>query len=84
MVHFLHWLLVYALFLRTLAVPAFFNALPKYLKDELVQVPEKRAMSTIFPGLPYQEAIKLVNIVPIIDFVTGLCSNTFDTIIIEK
>ena len=27
------------------------------------------------------ETIKLVNIVSIVDFITGLCSNTFDTII---
>ena len=80
----------------TNAAPVFFYALPKYLKDELVRV-EKRAMSIIYhgcyavkllyimsiicPGLPYQEAIELVNIVPIVDFITGLCSNTFDTII---
>ena len=64
----------------TYAAPAFFYALPKYLKDELVRV-EKRAMSIICPGLPYQETIELVNIVPIVDFITGLCSNTFDTII---
>ena len=38
-------------------------------------------MSIICPGLPYQETIELVNIVPIVDFITGLCSNTFDTII---
>ena len=42
---------------------------------------EKRAMSIICPGLPYQETIELVNIVPIVDFITGLSSNTFDTII---
>ena len=34
------------------------------------------------PGLPYQEAIELVNIVPImINFIRGLCSNTFDSIV---
>ena len=33
----------------TYAAPAFFYALPKYLKDELVGV-EKRAMSIICPG----------------------------------
>ena len=33
------------------------------------------------PGLPYQETIELVNIVPVVGFITGLCSNTFDTII---
>ena len=40
---------------------------------------EKQAMSIICPGLPYQETIELVNIVPIVDFITGLCNNTFDT-----
>ena len=64
----------------TYAAPVFFYALPKYLKDELVRV-EKRAMSIICSGLPYQEAIELVNIVPIADFITGLCTNAFDTII---
>ena len=64
----------------TYAAPAFFHALPKYLKDELVWV-EKWAMSIICPGLPYQETLELVNIVPIVDFITGLCSNTFDIII---
>ena len=38
-------------------------------------------MSTICPALLYQETIELVNIVPIVDFIMGLCSNTFDTII---
>ena len=38
-------------------------------------------MSIICPGLPYQETIELVNIVPIVDFITGLCRNAFDTII---
>ena len=40
-----------------------------------------RAMSIICPGLPYQEAIELMNIVPIVGFIKGLYSNTFDTII---
>ena len=38
-------------------------------------------MSIMCSGLPYQEAIELVNIVSIEDFITGLCTNTFDTII---
>ena len=42
---------------------------------------EKRAMSIICPGRPHQEAIELVNSVPTVDFITGLCSNTFDTIV---
>ena len=49
----------------TYAVPVFFYALPKYLKDELMRV-EKQAMSVICPGLPYQEAIEPVNIDTII------------------
>ena len=64
----------------TYAAPVFFYALPKYLKDELVRV-EKRAMSIICSGLPYQEVIELVNIVPIVDFFTGQRTNAFDTII---
>ena len=63
----------------TYAAPVFFYAQPKYLKDELVQG-EKRAMSIIYLGLPCQRATELVNIVPIVDFITGLCSNTFDAI----
>ena len=39
---------VYAKFVLTYAAPAFFNALSKYLKDELVRV-EKQAMSTNMP-----------------------------------
>ena len=62
------------------AAPVFFYALPKYLKDKLVRV-EKRAMSIICSGLPYQEGIKLVNMVPIADFIMGLCTDAFDTII---
>ena len=38
-------------------------------------------MSIICPGLPYQEAIELVKIVPVVDFITGLCGYAFDTII---
>ena len=70
--------LVYALFLRA-RHPSFLCP-AKVLKDKFVRV-EKRAMSTVCPGLPYQEAIEPVNIVPIVDFITGLCGNTFDTII---
>ena len=66
-------LLVYALFLRA-RHPSFY-ALLKYLEEELVRV-EKRAMSLICPGLPYQEAIELVNIVPIVD----LCSKVQQTL----
>ena len=63
----------------TYAAPVFSYALPKYLKDELVRV-EKRSMFITCPGLPYQETFELVNIVPIVDSITGQSSNTFDTI----
>ena len=78
-VHLLHCLYTLCSYVRSTCL---FYALPKYLKDELVRV-EKRAMSITCSGLPYQEAIERVNIniVPIVDFITGLCTNTFDTII---
>ena len=44
-----------------------------YLKTELVRV-EKRAMPIICPELPYEKAIELVNIVPIVHFITGISS----------
>ena len=50
-------------------------------KQKLITQICKQLCSIICPGLPYQETIELVNIVPIVDFITGLCSNTFDTII---
>lgn len=41
----------------TYEAPVFFYTLPKYLKDELVQV-QKRAMSIICSGIPYQQVIE--------------------------
>ena len=35
---------------------------------------KSRQCLLICPGLPYQEAVELVNIVPIVDFITGLRS----------
>ena len=37
------------------AVPVFYNALPQYLKNELVRI-EKRALSIILPSLSYNSA----------------------------
>ena len=76
-VQFLHCLYTLCCYVRGTRL---FSCSPKYLKDELVRV-EKRAMSIICSGLPYLEAIELVNIVPIVDFITGLYSCTFDTTI---
>ena len=45
----------------TYASPAFFYALPLYLKKDLENV-EKRALSIIWPGLAYRKALELSNI----------------------
>ena len=64
----------------TYAAPVCFLR-PAKVPKRRVGACQKRAMSIICSGLPYQEAIELVNIVPIADFITGLCTNAFDTII---
>ena len=46
----------------TYASPAFFYALPLYLKKDLENV-EKRALSIICPGLAYRKALELSNII---------------------
>ena len=59
----------------TCTSPAFFYALPLYLKKDLENV-EKRALSIICPGLAYREALKLSNIMSI-DYIASLCNKTF-------
>ena len=61
--HLSHYLYTFCSYVRSTRL---FYALPKYLKDELVRV-EKRAISIICPGLPYQQTLELVKIVPIVD-----------------
>ena len=60
----------------TYASPAFFCALPLYLKKDLENV-EKRALSTICPGLAYRKALELSNIMSINDYIVSLCKKTF-------
>ena len=66
--------------LLTYASPVFFHALPLYLKNELERV-EKRALSIICPGQSYKDAIELSNILPINEYITTICSNTFESIV---
>ena len=60
----------------TYALPAFFYALPLYLKKDLENV-EKRALSIICPGLAYRKALELSNIMSINDYNASLCKKTF-------
>ena len=60
----------------TYASPAFFYALPLYLKKDLENV-EKRALSIIFPGLAYRKALELSNIMSINDYIASLFKKTF-------
>ena len=53
------------------ASPVVFNALPKYLKNQVERV-EKRALSIICLGLSYNDAIELLNIVPITVFIAAI------------
>ena len=45
-------------------VPAFYNALPQYRKNELVRI-EKRALSIILPSMSYNKACEVLGITPI-------------------
>ena len=60
----------------TCASPAFFYALPLYLKKDLENV-EKRALSFICMGQAYREALELSNIRSINDYISSLCKKTF-------
>ena len=60
----------------TYASPAFFYALPLYLKKDLENV-EKRALSIIRPGLAYRKALEFSNIMSINDYIASLCKKTF-------
>ena len=60
----------------TYASPAFFYALPLYVKKDLGNV-EKRALSIICSGLAYRKALELSNIMSINDYIASLCKKTF-------
>ena len=58
-------------------VLAFYNALPQYLKNELVRI-EKRAQSIILP-----KACEVLGITPITEYHSQLCSKLFDAIVTD-
>ena len=61
----------------TYASPAFFYALPLYLKKDLENV-GKRALSIIYAGLAYRKALELsIYIMSINDYIASLCKKTF-------
>ena len=62
------------------AVPVFYNALPQYLKNELVRI-EKRALSIILPSLSYNSACSFLGITPIAEHHSLLCSKLFDEVV---
>ena len=61
--------------------PVFFYALPMYLKKDLRERVEKRALAIICPGLSQMDALQLSNIVSINDYIAGLCNKTFTSIV---
>ena len=67
-------------------VPAFYNALPQYLKNplknELVHI-EKRALSIILLSMSYNKACEVVRITQITEHHSQLCSKLFDAIVTD-
>ena len=61
------------------AIPAFYHALPKYLKKELVRL-EKRAIAIMNPGTHYDVASAVLNMRLIEDHHDLLCSRLFNSI----
>ena len=64
-------------------VPTFYNALPQYLKNELVRI-EKRALSIIFPSMSYNKACEVLGITPITEHQSQLCSKLLDAIVTDS
>ena len=60
------------------AIPAFYHALPKYLKKELVRL-EKRAIAIMNPGTHYDVASEVLNMRLIEDHHDLLCSRLFNS-----
>ena len=62
------------------AVPAFHFSLPKYLMQELERV-QKRAMSIIYPGVSYHEALVIMNFKELATYNDEICESLFHTIV---
>ena len=68
------------------AIPAFYHALPQYLKNELVRL-QKRAISIIVPGANYNTGMEVLGILPLgdhlISFIAPFLTASFRTQIIR-
>ena len=62
------------------AIPAFYYALPQYLKNELVRL-QKRAISIIVPGANYNTGMEVLGILPLGDHHDQLYSTLFNSIL---
>ena len=62
------------------AVPAFYHALPQYLKNDLIRL-EKRAISIINPDVDYLAAGEVLDMKLIEEHHNLLCKNLFDKIV---
>ena len=65
------------------AIPAYFHALPKYLKNEIIRL-EKRALAIILPGTNYRTACKVLSLTPIEEHHIKLCGNLFSDIVSDS
>ena len=63
-------------------VSVFHNALPQYLKNELIHI-EKRALSIILPSMSYNKACEVLGITPITEHHSQLCTKLFDAIVAD-
>ena len=63
-------------------VPAFYNALPQYLKNEFVRI-EKRALSIILPSMSNNKTCEVLGITPITEHHSQLCNKLFDSIVTD-
>ena len=62
------------------AVPAFHFSLPKYLMQEFERI-QKRAMSIIWPGVSYHEALVIMNFKELATHHDEICDSRFHTIV---
>ena len=62
------------------AIPAFYLALPQYLKQELVRL-EKRAISIIVPGASYNTGLDVLGVLPLGEHHDQLCNTLFNSIL---
>ena len=67
----------------TYAVPVFHYALPKYLNAELERI-QKRALTIIYPGMAYNDALESAGISTITAYNEVICNKMFDSVLKDK